>query len=196
VDVCLHVFWASALVEGEWPVSPSGRFIPWEIAPCNHWIGGWVSLRTGLDDVKKRKILPLSGLELRSLVRPARYYSDCTMNFIFDIITCVKFWLPGFLYNPYIVTLTYLWEGTPWVGSLTESQVPSLQRDLWCDTIFVLGACSKRNVVNLWWRNGTRHTLKITRLQRFIWQFNSVIVTLGTEVRCRWKRKQWTSNDM
>jgi hypothetical protein len=32
---------------------------------------GWVGLRTGLDDVERRKILPLPGLELRPLCRPA-----------------------------------------------------------------------------------------------------------------------------
>jgi hypothetical protein len=36
-----------------------------------HWIGGWVNLRTGMDKVERRKILPLPGLELRPLGRPA-----------------------------------------------------------------------------------------------------------------------------
>jgi hypothetical protein len=30
-----------------------------ERAPSTHWIGGWVSLRTGLGDMERRKILPL-----------------------------------------------------------------------------------------------------------------------------------------
>jgi hypothetical protein len=59
--------YASELVRGEWSASRSGRFIPGEIAPGTHWIGGWVGPRTGLDDVEKTKILPLSGLELRTL---------------------------------------------------------------------------------------------------------------------------------
>jgi hypothetical protein len=28
-----------------------------------HWIGGWVDPRAGLNDVKKRRISPLPGLE-------------------------------------------------------------------------------------------------------------------------------------
>jgi hypothetical protein len=41
-----------------------------ERAPDTYSLGGWVGPRTGLDDVEKKKILPLTGLELRSLVRP------------------------------------------------------------------------------------------------------------------------------
>jgi hypothetical protein len=40
--------------------------------PGTHWIGGWVDLRAGLDDVEKRKFLTLPGLELQRLDRPAR----------------------------------------------------------------------------------------------------------------------------
>jgi hypothetical protein len=36
------------------------------------WIGGWVDLRAGLDDLEKRKFLTPPGLELRLLGRPAR----------------------------------------------------------------------------------------------------------------------------
>jgi hypothetical protein len=45
------------------------------------WIGGWVGSRTGLDHVERRQILPLSGLELRPLGRPARSQSlsDCAI---------------------------------------------------------------------------------------------------------------------
>jgi hypothetical protein len=45
-----------ALVGGEWSASRSGRFTPGERAPGNHWMGGWVGTRTGLDAVEKRKI--------------------------------------------------------------------------------------------------------------------------------------------
>jgi hypothetical protein len=41
-----------------------------ERAPGTHWIGGWVDLRAGLDDLEKRKFLTLPGLELRPLGRP------------------------------------------------------------------------------------------------------------------------------
>jgi hypothetical protein len=38
-------------------------------------IGGWVSRRSGLDDVKKSRFLTLPGLELLPLGRPARNQS-------------------------------------------------------------------------------------------------------------------------
>jgi hypothetical protein len=43
--------------------------------PRAHWIGGWVGLRAGLDNVEKRKFLKLPGLELRPLRRPAHSQS-------------------------------------------------------------------------------------------------------------------------
>jgi hypothetical protein len=71
----MHVFLTSALVGGEWSASRPGRFKLGKMAPGTHWIWGWVSPRTGLDDVEKRKILPLTGLELRPIYRPARSQS-------------------------------------------------------------------------------------------------------------------------
>jgi hypothetical protein len=38
-------------------------FTPGERDYDTHWIGGWVDPRAGLDDVEKRKFLPLQGLE-------------------------------------------------------------------------------------------------------------------------------------
>jgi hypothetical protein len=52
-----------ALDGGEWSASRPCRFTPGEITPCNHCIGGWVGPKAGLDAVKKRKILPLLGIE-------------------------------------------------------------------------------------------------------------------------------------
>jgi hypothetical protein len=75
VDVQVHIFLTSVLVGGEWSASRPGRFTPGEIAPGTHWIGGWVDPRAGLDDVKERKFLTLSGLELRTLGHPARSQS-------------------------------------------------------------------------------------------------------------------------
>jgi hypothetical protein len=46
----------SALDEGEWSASRPDRFTPRETALGTHWIGGWVSLRTVMDAVAKRKI--------------------------------------------------------------------------------------------------------------------------------------------
>jgi hypothetical protein len=65
----------SALVGGKWSTSRPGRFTPGERAPGTHWIGGWVDLKAGLDDLQKRKFLTLQELELRPLDRPARSYS-------------------------------------------------------------------------------------------------------------------------
>jgi hypothetical protein len=53
VDVEIHIFLTSALVGGEWSTSRPGRFTPGERASGTHWIGGWVDLRAGLDDVEK-----------------------------------------------------------------------------------------------------------------------------------------------
>jgi hypothetical protein len=75
VDVYIHIFLTSALAEGEWSVSLSDRFTPGERAPRTHWIGGWVDPRAGLDDVEKRKLFILPGLELRPLGRPASRYN-------------------------------------------------------------------------------------------------------------------------
>jgi hypothetical protein len=65
VDVHIHIFLTSPLVGGELSASCPGRF-----TPGNHWIG-WVDLRASLDDLEKRKLLTLPGLELRPLSRPA-----------------------------------------------------------------------------------------------------------------------------
>jgi hypothetical protein len=75
VDVYIHVFLTLALDGGEWPASRPGRFTLGERAPGTHCIGGWVGLRTGLDDVKKCKFLTQLELELRTPCRPARSWS-------------------------------------------------------------------------------------------------------------------------
>jgi hypothetical protein len=75
VDVWIHIFLTSALVEDEWSASRVCHFTPDESAPGTHWIGGWVDPRAGLDDVEKRKFLALPGLELRPFGRPARIQS-------------------------------------------------------------------------------------------------------------------------
>jgi hypothetical protein len=64
MDAQIHILFTSALAGGAWSASRSGRFTPGERDPCTHWIGSWVSLRADLEDVEKRKLLPLLGLEL------------------------------------------------------------------------------------------------------------------------------------
>jgi len=44
------------------PASLPGCFIPGEIAPETHWVGGLVDPRAGLDVEAKRRIPPLPGL--------------------------------------------------------------------------------------------------------------------------------------
>jgi hypothetical protein len=68
----IHVFLISALVGGEWSGSLPYRFTPGGSASGTHLIGGWVDLSAGPDDVEKRKLLTLPGLELQTLRRPAR----------------------------------------------------------------------------------------------------------------------------
>jgi hypothetical protein len=55
----------SALDGGDWSASRPGRFTPGDRVPGMYWIEGLVGPRTGLDDVEKRKLLTLLGLELR-----------------------------------------------------------------------------------------------------------------------------------
>jgi hypothetical protein len=50
---------------------------PWGKSAGTHKIGSWVGPRTGLDDVKKRKLLTLLGLELRPLRRLSHSQSHC-----------------------------------------------------------------------------------------------------------------------
>jgi hypothetical protein len=66
LDVYSHAFLTSALVGGEWSATRPGHFTPGERVPGTHWIGGWVGLRAGLDDVETRKFLTLPGLECRT----------------------------------------------------------------------------------------------------------------------------------
>jgi hypothetical protein len=70
VDVKIHVFLTSALVRGEWSASRPGRFIPGEIAPDTHWIGGEEKI---LDPTGTRNSTP-------SVVQPvASRYTDCAI---------------------------------------------------------------------------------------------------------------------
>jgi hypothetical protein len=58
---------------GGWLHTPANlQTPPPERASGTHWVGGWVGPRTTLDDMGRRKIFTLLGLELRPLGRPAR----------------------------------------------------------------------------------------------------------------------------
>jgi hypothetical protein len=75
VDVQINVFLTSALVGSEWSASLLGRFTAGVIVRRTHWVGGWMGPRTGLEDVVRRKLSPLPGLEVRALGCPARNQS-------------------------------------------------------------------------------------------------------------------------
>jgi hypothetical protein len=56
VEVWLHTFLTSALVEGEWSASRPTRFTPGERVPGIHRIRGWVGSRADLDSLARRTI--------------------------------------------------------------------------------------------------------------------------------------------
>jgi hypothetical protein len=65
---------------GEWSVSPpftpTAALSPRETAPGNHWIGGWVGPRAGLDAVVRIKIpSPLPGPEPLIIQSVAQRYA-------------------------------------------------------------------------------------------------------------------------
>jgi hypothetical protein len=66
----------------EWSASRPSHFTPWERAPSTHWIGGLVEPTAGLDDIEKRKLFTLPGLELRHLGRPARSPSLYRLRYV------------------------------------------------------------------------------------------------------------------
>jgi hypothetical protein len=70
-------------------------FAPGKKAPSTHWIRGWVGPRAGLYNVKKRKFLTLTRLELRTLGRPARSQSLYRLSYLGScpcVIKCIKYY--------------------------------------------------------------------------------------------------------
>jgi hypothetical protein len=57
-NVQIDIILTSAPSGGEWSASRLCRFTTGERAACIHWIGGWVDLRGGLDDVEKKNPSP------------------------------------------------------------------------------------------------------------------------------------------
>jgi hypothetical protein len=53
VDILIHVFFTLALAGGEWSASHLCHFTPGNRPPGTHWVGGWVNIRVGLDDMEK-----------------------------------------------------------------------------------------------------------------------------------------------
>jgi hypothetical protein len=58
VDVQIHVYFTSALVGEKWSASRPDRVIPGERVASTLWMGGCVSLWSGLDDAEKRNSWP------------------------------------------------------------------------------------------------------------------------------------------
>jgi hypothetical protein len=75
VDVQIHIFLTSALDGDEWSGAHHGRFTPEEMEQGTHWIGGRMDPIPGLDNVEKRTLLTLQGLELRPPGCPAHSQS-------------------------------------------------------------------------------------------------------------------------
>jgi hypothetical protein len=65
VDVYIHEFLTSALAGGQWSASRPGCLTPEERDLSTFWLCGLVGPWTGLNNVKKRKVLPLPELELK-----------------------------------------------------------------------------------------------------------------------------------
>jgi hypothetical protein len=85
VDVYIHIFLTSALAGGEWSASRPCRFSHREIVPGTRWVGVWVGLRAGLNDVEKRKFLILPAFELRHLGCPARSQSLYRLRYRYGV---------------------------------------------------------------------------------------------------------------
>jgi hypothetical protein len=58
-----------------WVVNFTSRPPPGKGPKSSHWIGGWMGLRASLEEVERRKLLPLPRLKLRPLRRPTRSQS-------------------------------------------------------------------------------------------------------------------------
>jgi hypothetical protein len=82
VDIHVYEFLTSAIVGGEWSASRPCRFTPMERAPGTHWTGGWVGLRTSLDDMERRKILSPTGTRTPSSRPPASSHSLYRLSYL------------------------------------------------------------------------------------------------------------------
>jgi hypothetical protein len=71
----LGTSWRSVVSFTPLPLYPRGK------PPCTHWVGGWMDLRAGLDDMENFKFLTLPGLELWPLGRPGRRESPCRLRY-------------------------------------------------------------------------------------------------------------------
>jgi hypothetical protein len=117
IHIYIHIFLTSALVGGEWSASRSCHFTPGGRTPDVHSIGVWVGTRAGLNHMEKRKFLPLPGLALWPLLRPARSQSLFRLYYTGSCIFHRKNKLRGFspqseLYRPSDRHLSAKWVPT------------------------------------------------------------------------------------
>jgi hypothetical protein len=66
----MHVFFSSSLDGGELSSSLPGRFMPGVTVAGTHWVGDWMSPRTGLEALDK-DLLSLSGIQPLLFTCPA-----------------------------------------------------------------------------------------------------------------------------
>jgi hypothetical protein len=84
----------------------------WWKASATHFIGSWVGPRTGLDNVKNRKIFPLPGLE----IRPLGHSVNLCINFL--ILECkAENWFWDFMYGS-LISLRVWSEGQNVIGQM------------------------------------------------------------------------------
>jgi hypothetical protein len=87
----------------------------------SHWIGGCVGPITRLDALERRKILSLSGLELRHVGRPARRQSLCRLHYPGS-------WLREYIPREYILETPVLRPTQPFIQWVPGAPYPGVKR--------------------------------------------------------------------
>jgi hypothetical protein len=103
VVVQIHIYLTSALFWDEGSASHPGHFTPGEKAPGTHWIGYRVGPRVALGAVRKRKVLTVQGLELRTLGRPAHSQSLYRLSYPGsqeEGVSLLTFWTARYSFLP------------------------------------------------------------------------------------------------
>jgi hypothetical protein len=100
VDVQSHLLLTSALGGSEWSASRYGRFTSGERAPCTRSIRGWVGLRTCLDDMQKKEILPYRDSNTDpSTVQPI------ILSVFVDFVLCIHLCMQTFHFVLFLFTI-------------------------------------------------------------------------------------------
>jgi hypothetical protein len=143
-----------------------------ERVPGTNWIGGWVGPISGLDDVEKRKLLSLPGLELRSLLLSSPLgsrYTDCAISA--PLI--------------YIIELLVQWDySISWIGNRYYTQTSTVVMPLpfvHCSIVFLLA--TKAGIVDFYLFEATSLISMMTRNR---WNVHCAFQQTGAFVRCSW----------